>query len=185
MPTAQAADPSALVLDAALLDSPAGPLVVIARSGVVVASGFGTLTQVRAMLPAELAAATVREDADLGPIAKAVEAYAAGSLDALDTVPVDQPGGSFVSEAWRLMRRIPAGQTWSYAQLAAEAGRPAAVRAAGQACATNRVAPFVPCHRVVRTDGSLGGYAYGLDTKRALLSFERGPSTPTEDGQLF
>ncbi len=72
------------------------------------------------------------------------------------------------------MRSIPPGQTWSYARLAAEAGRPTAVRAAGSACARNLVAPFVPCHRVVRSDGSLGGYAYGLDIKRALLAHESG-----------
>jgi methylated-DNA-[protein]-cysteine S-methyltransferase len=185
MLTAHEAEPSVTALDAAVLDSPAGPLVVIARCGVVVASGFGSMDHVRAMLPVELTGATLREEADLGPIAEAVAAYAAGSLEALDTVPVDQPGGTFVSEAWRVMRRIPAGETWSYSRLATEAGRPAAVRAAGQACATNRVAPFVPCHRVVRTDGTLGGYAYGLATKRALLSFERGDSTPDEHGELF
>ena len=70
------------------------------------------------------------------------------------------------------MRQIPAGETWSYSELATRAGRPAAIRAAGQGCALNRVAPFVPCHRVLRSDGSLGGYAYGLATKRALLDFE-------------
>jgi methylated-DNA-[protein]-cysteine S-methyltransferase len=72
------------------------------------------------------------------------------------------------------MRQIPPGETWSYAELAAKAGRPQAVRAAGQACARNLVAPFVPCHRVVRSGGSLGGYYYGLAVKRWLLDHERG-----------
>ena len=167
----------ALVLDLATLPSPVGPLVVVAASGVVVASGFGTVDQVVALLPADLAALERRRVAYLGPIADAVGAYTAGDLGALDRVPVEQPGGPFLVEAWRVMRDIPAGETWSYAQLATKAGRPAAVRAAGQACAQNRVAPFVPCHRVVRSDGTLGGYAYGLPTKRALLDFEAGRST--------
>ena len=75
------------------------------------------------------------------------------------------------------MREIPAGTTWSYGELAAKAGSPRAVRAVGQACARNMVAPFVPCHRVVRSDGSLGGYFYGLDTKRWILAHERGEGT--------
>jgi len=72
------------------------------------------------------------------------------------------------------MREIPAGQTWSYRDVAAKAGKPDAVRAAGTACGRNRVAPFVPCHRVVRSDGSLGGYGFGLDVKRWLLGHEAG-----------
>ncbi|HYN75270.1 MAG TPA: methylated-DNA--[protein]-cysteine S-methyltransferase [Candidatus Limnocylindria bacterium] len=166
----------ALALDVAVLPSPVGPLVVITAAGVVVASGFGTVAQVVQLLPAELADLDRHLEADLGPIAEAVRAYTAGDLAALDLVPVEQPGGPFLVEAWRVMRDIPAGETWSYAELATKAGRPAAVRAAGQACAQNRVAPFVPCHRVVRSDGSLGGYAYSLPTKRALLDFEAGQS---------
>ena len=72
-----------------------------------------------------------------------------------------------------MMRSIPPGQTWTYAELAAKAGRPAAVRAAGQACARNLVAPFVPCHRVLRSDGTLGGYFFGSETKQRLLDHER------------
>jgi len=90
-------------------------------------------------------------------------------------VPVRQPGGAFQQQVWDVMRRIPPGQTWSYAELAAKAGNPDAARAAGSACARNLVAPFVPCHRVVRTDGSLGGYYYGLDVKEWLLAHEGRP----------
>ena len=174
-------------LDVAVLASPVGPLVVFARDGVVVTSGFGTVAEVRELLPPDLRAAELREGADLGPIADAVAAYTAGDLDALDTVLVEQPGGPFLTDVWRVMREIPAGSTWSYSELATKAGRPAAVRAAGQGCALNRVAPFVPCHRVVRSDGSMGGYAYGLPTKRALLAFERGAAADADGsaGQLF
>jgi methylated-DNA-[protein]-cysteine S-methyltransferase len=103
----------------------------------------------------------------------AVARYSAGEVTALESVPVRQPGGTFFQAAWAAMRQIPPGRTLSYTELAAEAGRPLAVRAAGSACARNLLAPFVPCHRVLRSDGTLGGYAYGLDVKRALLAHER------------
>jgi methylated-DNA-[protein]-cysteine S-methyltransferase len=70
------------------------------------------------------------------------------------------------------MRAIAPGSTATYAELAAAAGSPTAVRAAGSACARNLVAPFVPCHRVLRSGGTLGGYYYGLDAKRVLLAHE-------------
>jgi methylated-DNA-[protein]-cysteine S-methyltransferase len=106
------------------------------------------------------------------PVVEALTAYAAGELTALDAVPVRQPGGPFMQRAWIELRAVKAGGTDSYAGLAVRAGSPRAVRAAGQACATNKVAPFVPCHRILRTDGSLGGYAYGLPVKEALLVHE-------------
>jgi len=77
-----------------------------------------------------------------------------------------------MQDAWIASRTVSAGTTTSYTGLAALAGRPNAVRAAGSACAKNLVAPFVPCHRILRTDGSLGGYYYGLPVKAALLAHE-------------
>jgi methylated-DNA-[protein]-cysteine S-methyltransferase len=103
---------------------------------------------------------------------EALTAYAGGDVDALDSVVVRQPGGPFMQRAWDELRGVKAGETDTYAGLAIRAGSPAAVRAAGQACAKNHVAPFVPCHRILRTDGSLGGYAYGLPVKEALLVHE-------------
>ena len=151
------------------LETPVGPLTVAAApDGVVHRALFGG----RAVLG--LPDADVVAPADLpGPVADAVARYWAGELGALDEVEVAQPGGPFRQAAWAAMRRIPAGTTVTYTELAARAGRPAAVRAAGSACARNLVAPFVPCHRVVRADGTLGGYAYGLDVKRALLAHEQ------------
>ena len=108
------------------------------------------------------------------PVAAAIRNYFDGHLSALDGLPVEQPGGAFRQAAWAAMRGIAAGRACSYAQLAASAGRPAAVRAAGSACATNRVPLLVPCHRVVRSDGSLGNYFYGTDVKRWLLRHEGG-----------
>lgn len=90
------------------------------------------------------------------------------------TIPLDVQGTAFQEAVWQALQRIPAGETRSYAQIAAEVGSPAAVRAAGSANGANNVAVLIPCHRVVRTDGSLGGYAYGLDIKRELLRREQG-----------
>lgn len=102
----------------------------------------------------------------------------AGAIEAVENpsrmpdLPLDVAGTAFQQAVWAELRRIPAGETRSYAQIAAAVGKPAAVRAAGSANGANNVAVLIPCHRVVRTDGSLGGYAYGLDRKRALLEKE-------------
>lgn len=88
-------------------------------------------------------------------------------------LPVDIAGTAFQEAVWQELRRIPPGETRSYAQVAAAVGKPSAVRATGSANGANNVAILIPCHRVVRSDGSLGGYAYGLDRKAMLLERER------------
>lgn len=87
-------------------------------------------------------------------------------------IPLDVQGTAFQEAVWRELQRIPPGETRSYAQIAAAVGKPGAVRAAGSANGANNVAVLIPCHRVVRSDGTLGGYAYGLDIKRKLLERE-------------
>lgn len=87
-------------------------------------------------------------------------------------LPLDVQGTAFQQAVWRELTRIPPGETLSYAALAAKAGRPKAVRAAGTACGANQVAVLIPCHRAKRGDGTLGGYAYGLDRKVELLKRE-------------
>lgn len=110
---------------------------------------------------------------DRGSVAEAVAAYAEGDLAALEGLTAEQPGSAYRQEVWAAMRRVPAGQTVSYAELAQMAGRPQAHRAAAGACANNLIAFVVPCHRVIRSDGSLGDYLYyGPDTKRRLLTRE-------------
>lgn len=88
-------------------------------------------------------------------------------------IPLDVKGTAFQEACWKALREIPAGETRTYAEIAAAAGNPKAVRAAGSANARNSVAVLIPCHRVIRTGGDLGGYAYGLDIKRELLRRER------------
>lgn len=110
----------------------------------------------------------------------AFEALLAQVIAAVETpgdfahIPLDVKGTAFQEAIWRELRRIPKGETRSYAEIAAATGNPKAVRAAGSANGANNVAVLIPCHRVVRSDGSLGGYAYGLDIKRELLRRERG-----------
>ena len=87
-------------------------------------------------------------------------------------IPLDVKGTAFQEACWKALREIPAGETRTYAEIAAAAGNPGAVRAAGSANARNNVAVLIPCHRVIRTGGDLGGYAYGLEIKRELLRRE-------------
>jgi AraC family transcriptional regulator of adaptative response/methylated-DNA-[protein]-cysteine methyltransferase len=91
----------------------------------------------------------------------------------LGKVPVDVRGTVFQRKVWDELRRIPAGETRTYQQIARAVGAPLAVRAVGSACGANPVALLVPCHRAVRTDGGLGGYAWGLSRKKRLLDLER------------
>ena len=87
-------------------------------------------------------------------------------------IPLDVKGTAFQEAVWRELQRIPKGETRTYAELAAAVGKPKAVRAAGSANGANNVAVLIPCHRVIRTGGGLGGYAYGLEIKRKLLEKE-------------
>lgn len=155
-------------LDAMTIPTPAGPFTVLAEDGEVRAAGF---TDDSARLVALVGPAKLRE-ARLPEIEKAIDAYFDGDLAAIDTVPVRAPGTAFQEKAWAVLRAIPAGRPITYTELAKRVGSPNAIRAAGSACARNPVALFVPCHRVMRTDGTLGGYAYGLPVKEKLLALE-------------
>lgn len=104
--------------------------------------------------------------------AAAVHAYYDGDLAAIDTVPVRQFGTEMQQVGWDALRRIALGRPLTYTAFAAELGNARAVRAAASICARNAPALFVPCHRVLRSDGSLGGFAWGLDVKESLLARE-------------
>jgi len=167
------------VLTATVL-SPLGDVALLVHDDVLVAAGFGPAEEQHARLrtPPRL-----RRVNDLGPFTGAVAAYFAGDLHAMDDLAVQQPGGPFRQAAWKLMREVPPGTTITYAELAARAGSPLAARAAGSACAQNLIAPIVPCHRIIRGGGALGGYAYGLSRKDWLLAHERGETPPAVTGQ--
>jgi AraC family transcriptional regulator of adaptative response/methylated-DNA-[protein]-cysteine methyltransferase len=87
-------------------------------------------------------------------------------------LPLDVRGTAFQQRVWQALREIPVGQTVSYSEIAAQIGSPTAVRAVAGACAANKIAVAIPCHRVVRRDGSLSGYAWGVERRQRLLEFE-------------
>ncbi len=121
----------------------------------------------------EYPAATItRDDEGLAAWAEEVRAHVDRRQQEMN-LPVDMHGTPFQLRVWQELRAIPYGETRTYSEVARSLGRPSAARAVARACATNRVALLIPCHRVVREDGSLGGYRWGLDRKRALLDAER------------
>jgi AraC family transcriptional regulator of adaptative response/methylated-DNA-[protein]-cysteine methyltransferase len=111
--------------------------------------------------------ALITRDRGLHPVAASI-------LDS-PAVELDLRGTAFQLEVWRKLLEIPPGETRTYTQLAEDLGRPRAVRAVAHACASNRLGVLVPCHRVVRADGSLAGYRWGIERKRALLAAEGAP----------
>lgn len=125
-------------------------------------------------LKAEFDAAAIAEDA------KGVSRYLHALREHVDDhqptpdLPLDVAGTAFQARVWDVLRKIPYGTTLSYSEVAKAIGKPSAVRAVARACATNPAALLIPCHRVVRGDGSLGGYRWGLDRKEALLEGEAG-----------
>ncbi|HZU98686.1 MAG TPA: methylated-DNA--[protein]-cysteine S-methyltransferase [Planctomycetota bacterium] len=106
-------------------------------------------------------------------VAARLEAYFAGDLAALDALEVEPEGTDFQRRVWAELRKIRPGETISYGELARRIGRPRAVRACGRANATNPIGLVIPCHRVIGADGSLTGYAGGIERKRWLLEHER------------
>lgn len=112
-----------------------------------------------------------RSDEDLAGVAASVRALAEGRSAGLD-LPLDVKGTVFQARVWEALRRIPAGTTRSYAEVADSIGTPSAVRAVANACGANPVALVVPCHRVIRSDGSLGGYRWGIEVKAEFLRRE-------------
>ena len=158
----------------AVLPSPLGDLVVIADAGgglhgLDFAGDDGRLDRLVARY---WPGARVKAGEAPAAVASALSAYFAGDLQALDSLEVVEGGTAFQRQVWAALRRIPAGAAWSYADLARKVGRPAAVRAVGQANGANPVSLVQPCHRVVASGGGLGGYAGGLERKSWLLAHE-------------
>jgi methylated-DNA-[protein]-cysteine S-methyltransferase len=165
---------------AAVLDTPIGPLSLLAHSSQqhgdrLIAGGFTAHPdEMHTRLHRSLRGVPLRRVAadELPWLAKPMGAYFAGELTAMDAIPVHQPGSPGRQRLWAGLRAVPPGSTVTYTELAARAGSPHAPRAAGAACALNLIAPVVPCHRAVGSNGSLTGYYYGLDRKAWLLHHE-------------
>ena len=152
--------------------TPIGTLNLIAREDVLLAANLSTISAAKASLDEDDRLHGFKEVKTIPVISELIDDYFDGDLSALNAIKVRQPGGPFSQAAWKAMRRVKAGKTMSYADLADRAGSPAAVRAAGSACAKNAIVLVVPCHRIVKTGGALGNYAYGLNKKEWLLRFE-------------
>lgn len=143
--------------------------LAVNEAGAVVASAFGPAAQ----LATRFRHHSLVADASLVREARAqVEAYCAGELHDF-TLPLAASGTEFQHRVWAALRKIPFGTTQTYRELAAAVGNPAASRAVGRANATNPICLIVPCHRVIGSDGSLTGFAFGEALKRALLDHER------------
>lgn len=156
------------------VDTPIGPFTaVVTDDGAVLAAGWtASLDDLLPLIAPILRPAAVRPRAELGAVTGAVRRYHDGDLAIIDDIPVRQSSGAFIRHAWEVLRTVPPGKHTSYTDFAALAGRPDAIRAAAAACARNAAALFVPCHRILRSDGTLGGFRWGLPAKRWLLTHE-------------
>src|SRR5919106_171364 len=155
-----------------VFSSPLGKVLVAATEkglcSVKVGDDERTLEQ---LLAEEFSAAEIGKDA-LAEYRQKILAFIAGEAS-LARLPLDIRGTVFQRRVWEELRRIPRGETRTYQQIARAVGAPAAVRAVGSACGANPVALVVPCHRAVRTDRGMGGYAWGLRRKKKLLALEK------------
>jgi methylated-DNA-[protein]-cysteine S-methyltransferase len=157
------------------LDTPIGPFtMLVSDAGAVRAAGFTSdVGELLPLIHPDLVEETRPADDD-GGAGAAARSYFDGDVAALDDVVVEQRiGGRFIAQAWDVMRTVKPGSPVTYTEFAGLAGRPDAIRAAAAACARNAVALFVPCHRIRRSDGTLGGYRWGLTVKSWLLEHER------------
>jgi methylated-DNA-[protein]-cysteine S-methyltransferase len=147
------------------LKTPIGTLNLLADEQILIAANFSSISALGDYKDVK----TVKT---IAAVTDLISDYFDGDLEALNGIQVRQAGATFSQAAWKAMRKVKAGKTLSYADLADRAGSPAAVRAAGSACAKNGIVLVVPCHRIVKTGGALGNYAYGLSKKEWLLSHE-------------
>ena len=164
------------MLDSATLETPVGPVSLFGRGAALVGLEFSDraarVSGLHRHLERVLGEFTARPHDDPAGAATRLRAYFAGDLDALGRQPVEFHGTPFQIRVWQALRDIPRGRTESYGALAARVGTPNARRAVGAANGRNPIALFVPCHRVIASDGTLHGYGGGLDRKAWLLTHE-------------
>jgi methylated-DNA-[protein]-cysteine S-methyltransferase len=152
--------------------TPVGTLNLIADGDLLLSANLSSVRALKERLDSIYRGSEMREVKKIPVISDLIADYFDGDLSAINAIKVSQPGGSFSQAAWKAMRRIRAGKVLSYAELAKNSGSPKAIRAAGSACAKNAIMIVVPCHRIVKTGGALGNYAYGVNKKEWLLRHE-------------
>ncbi len=162
--------PSQLLLWS-VIGTPLGDVIAVATPRGLAAVRIGEAGTLAADVRAEFPRAVLeRDDAAMSDVMTALAALCAG--EAAPALPVDVRGTAFQARVWSALREIPQGQTRTYADVARSIGRPSSVRAVARACATNPAALAIPCHRVIRSDGSLAGYRWGIAVKASLLANE-------------
>ena len=161
------------VIALAQVESPVGPLTIAARDERVCLLHFGPDDErVRRWLARWYPGRAVVGHNDPAGAVSVLSRYFEGDVDAIDAIAVEMNGTPFQQRVWSALRRVRAGRTAAYAEIAREIGAPTAVRAVGAANGANPVAVIVPCHRIVGTNGSLTGYGGGLERKQWLLRHE-------------
>jgi methylated-DNA-[protein]-cysteine S-methyltransferase len=170
-----ATQPEYLILDR--IPAPIGDFLIATDNDGVLrgVDFFADEPRLRALLHRQYGETPVEIGQAPAPIRRAFEDYFAGDIRSLEQVPVATVGTVFQLKVWTALQRIPAGQTRSYGQLAAEIGEPDSARAVGLANGQNPIAIVIPCHRVIGADGTLTGFGGGLPRKRWLLSHEGAP----------
>jgi methylated-DNA-[protein]-cysteine S-methyltransferase len=170
-----ATQPDRITLDR--IETPIGPILVATDDeGVLRAVDFwDDEASLRRLLRRQYGELAVESGQSPAPVRRAFEDYFAGDIRALDALRVETVGAAFQRKVWAALRRIPAGETRSYGEIAKEIGEPGAARAVGMANGQNPIPIVVPCHRVIGADGSLTGFGGGLPRKRWLLNHEGAP----------
>lgn len=150
-----------------------GPMLVAATARGICMVEFGPIPELVLRLQQRFPKATIT------PMPSALQHYISGIIDMIDTpahaapLPLDMRGTVFQEKIWRALTEIPVGETRSYSDIARSIGAPQSARAVARACASNHIAIAIPCHRVVREDGSISGYRWGVSLKKTLLARER------------
>jgi len=160
------------VLHTTTVKTPVGDLYLVAKEDIVLAAGFKSIQSLIERMSPDDIEKDIKHVGKISVISDLVKDYLDGDLNALNAIKVRQAGAKFSQDAWKAMRKVKAGAVITYADLADRAGSSAAVRAAGTACAKNAIMLVVPCHRIVKSGGALGNYAYGVNKKEWLLSHE-------------
>jgi AraC family transcriptional regulator of adaptative response/methylated-DNA-[protein]-cysteine methyltransferase len=164
---------SGVTIHYAIAPTPIGQMLLAATAQGVCSIHFGDAVETleRELRTEYSKAEIIRSDRKLGEQVKALRAIIRG--ESATSLPLDIQATAFQRRVWQELQTIPRGATKSYSKIAADIGHPKAARAVARACATNPVAVAIPCHRVVREDGGMGGYRWGLERKKKLLSLER------------
>lgn len=160
------------MIELAVITSPVGPLTIAAHQGSVCAIWFGSEDEASRLVSRWYPDAPVKSTRDPGGAVSALASYFRGELEALDELPLELHGTAFQQRVWQQLRKVRAGTTASYQDIARAIEVPSAVRAVGAANGANPIPIVVPCHRIIGSNGSLTGYGGGLHRKRWLLAHE-------------